>query len=205
MEPSKEEPNKESEESEEEIEKEEFDINTLYILLYNPMKEVNLKQENSDKISFDIKTYEIKITSDLTIKDIKDKLVNNYNISLNEFKLFSKYSHLSDAVYNDRLLNPMFGMNEKKELYLYHISELYEINISFASSHYKLVIHDSMILDNIKIRFNRHFLLGLPGRRKRRAHDFIIDGIKAHGKKKAAFYNLRKAKSIILEYIVLKG
>ena len=72
MEATKEEPKEEINQINQEKEKEEFDINTLYILLYNILKEEISHQWNSDQISFDIKKYEIKTTSNLTLKEIKD-------------------------------------------------------------------------------------------------------------------------------------
>ena len=100
METTKEEPKEEINKINQKKENEEFDINTLYILLYNPLKEEISHQENSDKISFYRKKYEIKITPDLTIKDIKDQLINNYNISLDEFDLYCEYVDLSEC-YDD--------------------------------------------------------------------------------------------------------
>ena len=167
------------------------------------MKEEISHQENSNKISFDINKYEIKITPDLTIKDIKDQLINNYNISLDEFDLYCKYVYLSEG-YDDRLLNSFFEINEKRKLYLYHKNDFYEIDVKYRFSHYKLEIHDSMLLGNITMMFDRKYRLN-SSKYKYRPSDFIIDGIETYREKEAAFYNLRKAKSIVLNYIILKG
>ena len=80
----------------------------MYILLYNPLKEEISQQENSDQIFFDIKKYEIKITPELSLKEIKNQLVNNYNISLDEFALYSKNEDLSENC-DEKLLKTIFG------------------------------------------------------------------------------------------------
>ena len=95
------------------------DANTLYILL-NPFKK-------------DIKKYEIKITPELSLKEIKNQLVNEHSISFDDFALYSKNEDLSENC-DDKSLDKIFKTDEKKELYLYNKSELYEINIKHNES-----------------------------------------------------------------------
>ena len=203
MEEAKEEPKEEINQinQEKEKENEEFDINTLYILLYNPLKEEISHQGNSDQISFDIKKYEIKATSNLTLKEIKDQLANNYNISFDEFSLYSKDEDLSENC-DDKLLDTIFSTNEKKELYLYHKSELYEIEVEYRFSYYKVKIHDSMSLRNIRDMLVKKYPLK---QHKIVILNLIVDGINTYGEKEAAFYNLRKANTIKLDSSTRKG
>ena len=75
------------------------------------------------------------------MKEIKNQLENNYNISLDEFALYSKDEDLSK---NCDDINTIFKTNEKKELYLYNKNELYEINIDDFGFKSKIKIHDAM-------------------------------------------------------------
>ena len=105
------------------------------------MKEENLQKENSDKLSFDIKKYEIKTSPELSLKEIKDQLVNNHNISLDEFALYGKNEDLSKNC-DDKLLDSIFKTNEKNELYLFNKSELYDIKVKHNDSCSELKIYD---------------------------------------------------------------
>ena len=75
------------------------------------------------------------------MKEIKNQLENIYNISLDEFALYSKDEDLSK---NCDDINTIFKTNEKKELYLYNKNELYEINIDDFGFKSKMKIHDAM-------------------------------------------------------------
>ena len=172
-------------EIEQEKEDEKTDINDiLYILLNNPLKK-----------------YEIKITPELSLKEIKNQLVKNYNISLDEFGLYSKNEDLSENC-DDKLLNTIFKTNEKKELYLYNKSELYEINIENNESNSALKIHDTMKIDNILKMFLIKY--NLPQERDIKYY-FVGDGVTLNGGKEASFYKLKNAKSIILKDISFMG
>ena len=87
-------------------------------------------------------------------------------------------------------------MKEKKELYLYHKSELYEIEVKYRFSYYKIKIHDSMSLGDIRNMLVKKYPLKKP---KIAILNLIVDGIKTFGEKEAAFYNLRKANIIELD------
>ena len=96
----------------------------------------------------------------------------------------------------------MFDTNEKKELYLYHKSDFYEIDVKYRFSHYKLKIHDSMSLGNIRDMLVIKYSLK---RRKIVISDLIVDDIETYREKVAAFYNLRKANTIVLGYSTIRG
>ena len=173
----------------------------LYIFLYNRLTGEPPQQENSDELPYDIQKYEIKITPQSSLKEIKNQLVNNYNISLDELALYSKDKDLSEDS-DDRLFNTIFKTNEKKELYLYNKNEFYEINIKYNHERYLLNIHDAMKIKNIiKIFCHKYYLIY----KYRVIYQLIADGISLYGDKEAAFYNLRSAKSIILKEHQPKG
>jgi len=163
------------------------DVNTLYILL-NPFKK-------------DIKQYEIKITPELSLKEIKNQLVNEHNISFDEFSLYSKNEDLSENC-DDKLLDKIFKTDEKKELYLYNKSELYEINIKHNESSSVLKIHDSMKIENILKMFVIKYNLVQDRYTK---YYLVSDGVTLNGAKEASFYKLKGAKSITLEEISFTG
>ena len=97
---------------------------------------------------------------------------------------------------NDKLLDKIFSAKEKKELYLYHKSELYEIEVKYQFSYYKVKIHDSMSLGNIRDMLAIKYPLK---ERHIKIRDLIVDGIKTYREKEAVFYNLRKANTIELD------
>ena len=135
------------------------------------------------------------------MKEIKNQLVNNYNISLDEFALYSKYEDLSENC-DDKLLDTIYGTYENKEFYLYNKKEFYEINIEYSFESSLLKIHDAMKIKNIinifknKYNLSQHHLI---------FYYLIVDGIKLNEEKEAAFYNFRAAKSIILKEVYLDG
>ena len=173
----------------------------LYIFLYNRLTGEPPQQENSDELPYDIQKYEIKITPQSSLKEIKNQLVNNYNISLDELALYSKNKDLSEDS-DDRLFNSIYATYEGQELYLYNKNEFYEINIKYNHERYLLNIHDAMKIENIiKIFCHKYYLIY----KYRVFYQLIADGISLYGDKEAAFYNLRSAKSIILKEHQPKG
>ena len=181
---------------------------TIYIFLYNrltgkpPQQEAETpQQENSDELPYDIQKYEIKITPQSSLKEIKNQLVNNYNISLDELALYSKDKDLSEDS-DDRLFNSIYATYEGQKLYLYNKNEFYEINIKYNHERYLLNIHDAMKIENIiKIFCQKYYIIY----KYRVIYQLIADGISLYGDKEAAFYNLRSAKSIILKEHQPKG
>ena len=87
----------------------------------------------------------------------------------------------------------------EKELYLYQKNELYDITVEINSTDsLTLKIHDSKKIENIlnqsRIEYTQYA-----------RYSIVVDGIKTDRDKNALFYDLRNAKSIILQKEIYKG
>ena len=182
---------------------EKIDNNSKYNLTIWEIKSSSSKDESLKKyftreenilLSFDYKEYKLQVTQNTPLGEIKSQLKIDYNISFDEYSLYSRYGDLSNRSDSD-LLNSIYTRYSNDDLYLYPKNELYEINIERNSGEYlKLKIHDSMKMNRIlDFIISKYFIYS-----KYSSYYLIINGNKINDNKIAAFYDLKNIKTILL-------
>ena len=176
-------------------EKEEKDDNVLNVIFYQSKyddEKIEEMRRNDmiDKIDWDTETYKLNCSPNTLLKEIYERLEAINGFSKEEKRLYSFFDDLSFHEDDEFLYSVLFlNRDGKKQLYIYKIDELYEITVKpDLGSEFKIKIHDSMKIENIKnIAVSR---LNLGDEMVR--YSLHIKDIVLNKEKTAIFYNLKE-------------